>query len=126
MSNEITDATIFENINKQKWTSRPMENAFMLQTRFTTYTSWYLSLQGRRCGVFEQQWVDCASQTGKKIGYLEKCKDEYDDLNECTRNIKTFKRYTRMQEERQKHGIVYQKPPPIDTTQDIKYKNTHY
>jgi hypothetical protein len=100
---------------------RPMETGTAIfQTSHTYFTSW-MTLHGGRCEWFERQWLDCASQIGMRDAY-NKCKDEDADLKECLLRRNTFKRYERMQEERQKRRVPYLNPPPIDTLNILRFK----
>ena len=122
--NPKNDAELFEALHKEFFIYRPTENVSHFLTKpFSSYLSFFTSVRGSRCDFFEKQWLDCATGVGKHAAKYSKCIDELDDLNECVSQNKSFKRYQRMQEERQKNGIKYQKPPPVDTTQPLKFKN---
>lgn len=115
-------AESIESIYSRTWRPIRMENSVFLQSPFTYQTSWFSTRYGTRCEFFETQWLECASKVGAG-GALSACKDEKDDLVECITNAKGYKRFMRMQEERQKRGVPYQNPPPVDTVQFLKYKN---
>ena len=123
----VTDSEIYEKLHKQEFIYRPMENvAVMFTSPITYYASWFLSQRGTRCEFFEKQWLECASSTSRQGAHHLKCLDELDDLKECVTETKSFQRYLRMQEERQKHMIRYQSPPPIDTFQNLRFKTAHH
>ena len=104
----------------QNW--KPMENNAVIQTRATYNTQWISSFAGNRCELFERKWLECASQLGR-IRAERECMASKDDLNECVQMNIAYKRYLRMQEERQKKGLPYQDPPPYDTIQLERFKN---
>ena len=125
--NPKNDAEQFEALNKEMFIYRPMENtSFSVSYPFSSYISWFSSQRGTRCDFFERQWLDCASVVGRHAAKYKKCVDELDDLNECVTQKKSFKRFMRMQEGRQKNLIRYQKPPPVDTLQTLKFRTTHH
>ncbi|RNA33136.1 NADH dehydrogenase [ubiquinone] iron-sulfur 5 [Brachionus plicatilis] len=100
---------------------KKMEQVVPVQTPLTYNFAWVNSHGGRRCEIFEKQWLDCASKLG--LYKAEKvCKFELQDLKECERMDIAYKRYMRMQEERQKKGLPYQDPPPYDTLPYQKFK----
>jgi hypothetical protein len=124
--NPKNEAEQMEALQKELFIVRPTENtAAFISAPFSSYLSFFTSMRGSSCDFFERQWLDCASAVGKHAAKFSKCVDEFDDLNECITKNKSFKRYQRMQEERQKTGVKYQKPPPVDTLQPLKYKTNH-
>ncbi len=101
---------------------KKMEQIAPIQTPITYNFAWMGSYAGKRCERFEKNWLDCASQVGLNRANIE-CKLEYSDLKECEHMEIAYKRYMRMQEERQKKGAAFQDPPPIDTLPFHKFKN---
>jgi hypothetical protein len=99
-----------------------MENTVIVQTPITQNLAWISSYAGSRCEYFESKWLDCASKLGLTRAEKE-CKLERRDLHECVNMDLAYKRYERMQEERQKKGLPYQDPPPYDTLINQKFKN---
>ncbi len=109
-------------MSSQESAKRSMENNVIVQTPLTYSTSWANSYYGTRCEVFEKNWLECASKLGLTRAEKE-CKLERQDLNECSSMDLSYKRYMRLQEERQKKGLPYQDPPPYDTLANMKFKN---
>ena len=99
-----------------------MEQNVPYQTVMTYNYAWSSSYAGKRCGDFEKRWLNCASQLGLNRANAE-CSLELSDLKECEHMDIAYKRYMRMQEERQKKGLKYLDPPPIDTMPYHKFKN---
>lgn len=79
------------------------------------------SYAGTRCEFFERQLIECGKSVGKNA-INSKCGDEYDDFIECVTLDKTMKRFQRLQEERQKRGLPFSAPPPVDTLKLYNYK----
>jgi hypothetical protein len=99
-----------------------MEKTAPFQTQTSNKLTWVTSLAGTKCDFFEKQWLDCASKLG--LTRAEKdCKFQKEDMSECVEMSISYKRYMRMQEERQKKGLPYQDPPPYDTLADQRFKN---
>ena len=110
-------------VNRFGLTDKKMEDVgVIMQTPITYSTAWIFHQPGGRCGEFEKQFIDCASQVGatraKKDCILEKR-----DVDECGKMEIAYKRFTRMQEERQKQGRTYLEPPPYDTLRKENFKN---
>ena len=101
---------------------KKMEQVGHVQTPVTYNFEWIGSMAGKRCDFFEKRWLDCASQVGLNRANVE-CKLELSDMKECQSMDLAYKRYNRMQEERQKKGLKYLDPPPIDTMPYHKFKN---
>jgi hypothetical protein len=114
MSGILEKMDVTANIHAEKTT--PIESFF------TAHTSWLNSQAGRRCGLFEKQWLDCASRVGLSRAMQKDCINENRDLKECQEMSLAYKRYHRMQEERQKKGLPFQDPPPYDVLPHQKFK----
>jgi hypothetical protein len=97
------------------------ESPAVLKNKLTNATTWFMSGAGSRCDYFEKAWMDCASQLGVKRAEID-CKNIIQDKNECYHSELAYKRYQRIQEERQKKGLPFQEPPPYDTLMNQKFK----
>ena len=109
--------------NVAPFQEKNMEKSGIVQGWLTYNTEWMNSNAGKRCSQFEKNWLDCASQLGLNRANVE-CSVEASDLKECQSMDLAYKRYNRMQEERQKKGMPYLDPPPIDALPYHKFKNT--
>lgn len=98
------------------------ESSALFKNKITSSTTWYMSGAGSRCDYFEKAWMNCASQLGLHKAEVE-CKNILLDKEECYKSDIAYKRYNRMQEERQKKGLPFQDPPPYDTIMNLKFKN---
>ena len=107
---------------QNQYGEKKMESGAFLQNSVTYNFDWIGSHAGKRCDMFERSWLNCASAVGLNRANVE-CKVEFSDLKECQNMDIAYKRYNRMQEERQKKGLSYLEPPPIDTLPYHKFKN---
>ena len=94
----------------------------IIPTKVAKELSAAFSAFGKRCEYFEKEWLNCASQLGVHRA-INECAAIRADLDECATMEKSYKRYHRMQEERQKRGLPYQEAPPYDVLPVQRFKN---
>merc|ERR1712050_186667 len=85
-----------------------------IDTPFTRMTEHWYTYQGNpKCREMEMVFYKCAASAGGNN--LQKCAQEYDDLNECLFSRKQKMRYQLMQQARRKQNLPYEEAPPMDS-----------